>query len=159
MNTARPPKTQAEPLATSEKVRVTVPVSPQVLEAFQRLSAAQGVSTGRAMGEWLSDTLEGVEYMADLLVKARTAPKLAVRELHAYATGLTDLTSELIEDLKARSSSRGDRAASPGAARTRRGPAGGGAVAAARKSSETLTPPVSNTGGKVPEKGKKRGSS
>ena len=47
-----------------ETIRVTVPVRPEVLEAFKRLAAAGNTSTGKAMGEWLADTLEGVEFMA-----------------------------------------------------------------------------------------------
>jgi hypothetical protein len=121
-----------EPIQSSHRVRVTVPVSQEVLEAFQRLAAAQGVSTGRAMGEWLSDTVEGADYMASLLLKARTAPKLAVRELHAYATGLTDLTSELVEDVRRRSAEVNFSARS----------------AQVSDGADGLTPPVSNTGGK-----------
>jgi hypothetical protein len=99
MNTPHPQTTLFE---DQKPVRVTVPVRPEVLAAFQRLAAAQGVSTGKAMGEWLADTLDGVEAMAGLLEKAREAPKVAVRELHSYALGLTDLTSELIEQVKSR---------------------------------------------------------
>ena len=97
MNTPHPQTTLFE---DQKPVRVTVPVRPDVLAAFQRLAAAQGVSTGKAMGEWLADTLDGVEAMAGLLEKARKAPKLAVQEMHAYALGLTDLTSELIDQVK-----------------------------------------------------------
>ena len=43
-------------------IRVTVPVTPEVQAAFQRLAAASGMSTGKAMGEWLADTMEGVDY-------------------------------------------------------------------------------------------------
>lgn len=122
-------------------MRVTVPVRPDVLAAFQRLAAAQGVSTGKAMGEWLADTLDGVEAMAGLLEKARAAPKVAVREMHSYAMGLTDLTSELLEQVRRREPGPGRDAK---ASRPGPGP-------------RTLTPPVSNTGGKVPKKPKKGG--
>ena len=105
------------------KVRVTVPVTPEVQEAFKRLADASGLSVGKAMGEWLQDTLEAVESMADLMEKARSQPKLVARQLQGYALGITDLTNELMEDL--------------------------------RKRPMTVTPPVSNTGGKLPQNAKK----
>lgn len=94
------------------------------------------------MGEWLADTLEGVEAMAGLLEKARAAPKMAVQEIHSYALGLTDLTSELIEQVKSRGAAGRSSEAKPH-----------GRTADPRP----LTPPVSNTGGKVPKKPKKGG--
>ena len=139
MNTPHPKTTLFE---DQKPVRVTVPVRPEVLAAFQRLAAAQGVSTGKAMGEWLADTLEGVEAMAGLLEKARATPKLAVQEIHSYALGLTDLTSELLQQVKGRVQADG---------------AGKRALHAPADGARTLTPPVGNTGGKVPKKPKKAG--
>lgn len=107
----------------TKPIRVTVPVDPAVLEEFRALAEVQGVSVGRAMGEWLGATLEGVQAMRGILQKARQAPHLAVRELHSYALGLTDMTSELIEQSKG--------------------------IMGIAASLEGLTPPVSNTGGKV----------
>lgn len=93
----------------TETVRVTVPVRPEVLEAFKRLAAAGNMSTGKAMGEWLADTLEGVEYMALKMEEARSAPARVMREMHAYALGLADETGELME--KIREDSRQERQA------------------------------------------------
>ena len=100
MNT---PHAQKPLFADQKPVRVTVPVTPEVQEAFQRLAAASGISTGKAMGDWLKDTLEGALAMAEMLEKARSAPKQAVRQMHSYALGLTDVTSELLADLSERS--------------------------------------------------------
>ncbi len=139
------------PLFVDQKpVRVTVPVRPDVLHAFQRLAAASGVSTGRAMGEWLADTLDGVEAMASMVERARTAPKLAAREIHSYALGLTDLTSELLEQVR----KKGAAPAGESGKRALHVPHAGAAPA-------PLPPPVGNTGGKVPNKGttKKGGKS
>jgi len=109
MNT---PRTSQKPLFEDQKqVRVTVPVAPDVLDAFQRLASVSGMSTGKAMGEWLSDTMEGVRMMTELLEKAKQAPKLAARELHAYAQGLTGLTSDLIEEIKISSKAQKDEEA------------------------------------------------
>ena len=82
---------------TPETKRVTVPVDVEVLAAFERLAAASGTSVGKAMGTWLSDTVEGAEAMADLMEKARQAPKQAVLELHSYALGLTDITQGFVD--------------------------------------------------------------
>ena len=147
------------PLIPDQKaVRVTVPVAPDVLEAFRRLAAAQGVSVGRAMGEWLADTVDGVEHMTELLQRARTSPKLVVRELHAYATGLTETTAELLDGLR---KNTGQHHAMQAAARTApRQPEGGvsqpsprirdGLAEVLQTGKKALTPPLSNTGGKVP---------
>jgi hypothetical protein len=106
-------------------IRVTVPVTPQVQEVFKRLSIASGVSMGKAMGDWLADTSDAALAMADLMEKARQQPKLVASQLHGYALGLTDMTTELLETL--------------------------------RKPEAGLTPPVSNTGGKLPQKTKRKG--
>ena len=45
----------------SEVIRTTVPVRPEVHAAFKRLADVQGVSLGRAIGDWLSDTFEAAE--------------------------------------------------------------------------------------------------
>lgn len=149
--------TKQIPLIEDRKpVRVTVPVDPDVLEAFKRLASAQGVSVGRAMGEWLADTVDGVDYMTDLLHKARKAPHLAVRELHAYATGLTETTTELLEGIRKTTGKHVIRSAAGVADRQ---PPGGDPLPPARMKDEikaameagrkVLHPPVSNTGGKV----------
>lgn len=101
MNTPLPSQEKLFP--EQKPIRVTVPVTPEVQAAFQRLAAASGMSTGKAMGEWLEDTLEGVLTMADMLEKARRAPKQAVSEMHAYALGLADMTSDLMDNLRRRS--------------------------------------------------------
>lgn len=98
MNTPLPSQEKLFP--DQKAIRVTVPVTPEVQAAFQRLAAASGMSTGKAMGEWLADTMEGALTMAEMLEKARRAPKQAVSEMHAYALGLADMTSELMQTLR-----------------------------------------------------------
>jgi hypothetical protein len=132
----------------TKTIRVTVPVTPEVLAIFQRYAAAGGISTGKAMGNWLHDTHDAAEFVANSMEKARSAPKLVARELHAYAMSLTEETSSLLQVVSERA------AASQEAEKTaRRGPASGegpGGFA-------PLTPPSSNTGGKVPKHPKKTG--
>lgn len=126
-------------LSPPSLVRVTVPVTPEVLEAFQRLAKAGNMSTGKAMASWLEDTLDGVSYMASTMERARAAPKIVAAELHAYALGLADETGDLMQKLRTM------------------GLAGKGAgVAGARaplpgQQPEALSPPSCNTGGKLPK--------
>ena len=113
MNTPIPSQDKLFP--DQKAIRVTVPVTPEVQAAFQRLAAASGMSTGKAMGEWLADTMEGALTMAEMLEKARRAPKQAVSEMHAYALGLADMTSELMQTLRKGSGKGAAAAAGTGA--------------------------------------------
>lgn len=148
--------------------RVTVPVSPDVLAAFQLLASVTGVSTGKAMGDWLADTLDAVSMMTGLLQKAKQAPRLAALEIQAYGRGITGLAEDIIEDIRSSSSVDGAKngggpacGEEPGVApsslsdvlsgiKERGGPSGRGDI--------PLSPPLSNTGGKVPKNGKKPSS-
>jgi hypothetical protein len=85
-------------------VRTTISVRPEVLAVFKRLCAASGVSLSRGIGEWLVDTVEAAEAMADLVEKAREQPNMVVRQLQGYALGLTDMTNDLLEELRTRPS-------------------------------------------------------
>ena len=142
--------------------RVTVPIDVDVLAVFERLAAASGTSVGKAMGTWLADTVEGAEAMADLMEKARQAPKQAVMELHSYALGLTDITQGFVDHV-----SRASLATSKAVLKAKRAegaPLAGEAPArvppAPRKAAQkgakpAVTPPVGNTGGKLPSKPQK----
>jgi hypothetical protein len=127
-------------LTMSERVRLTISVTPEVHAAFTRLSAASGMSLGRAMGEWLEDTLEAASYTADMVEKARAAPKQVMREVHAYALGLADETGAVLQRV---------RASKTPAANARSAFRSGGADASA---------PSSNTGLKSPPPSTRRGS-
>lgn len=139
--------------------RVTVPVDVEVLAAFERLAAASGTSVGKAMGTWLADTVEGAEAMADLMEKARLAPKQAVMELHSYALGLADVTQEFVDHVN-----KASLATSKAVLKAKRsegaplaGEATGRVPSATRKVAQkrakpAVTPPVGNTGGKLPSK-------
>lgn len=137
------------PPTLTKNVRVSVPVSIEVHETFKRLAKAGQMSTGRAMGQWLGDTLDAAEFMASKLEQARATPKIVARELHSYALGLTDMTSELMETLKKPKDSPeiGKRSAGSGESF-------GDFL---QGLSAPLTPPSSNTGGKVPQDPKKSG--
>lgn len=123
---------------TPKPIRVTVPVSPEVLALFQRLSRVSGLSVGKSMGQWLDETRVGLEPMIDIVEKNKTAPKTAVQSLQRYASTLIDLSDDLFD--KVRRMDDGETAMAD-------------AVAAADRvnqklSKRGLTPPSSNTGGK-----------
>jgi hypothetical protein len=86
---------------------------------------------GRAMAEWMDDTLDAANYLADTLEKAREAPRLVAQQLHAYALGIADETGALLHQVREGSRARRSRA-EPGSA------------------VPSPVPPSCNTGGKVP---------
>jgi len=88
------------PNQSAKPVRLTITVTPEVHAAFERLATASGISMSRCMGEWLGDTLDAVEYTAQLVERARAAPKLVMREVHAYALGLADETGSILQTMR-----------------------------------------------------------
>lgn len=126
-------KTPTEP---KQSIRLTIPVTPEVHEAFTRIAKATGTPVGRAMGEWLGDTLDAAQHVAQLVENARAAPRQVAQQLHAYAHGLTDETGALLERIRKDPATRTARP-------SMRGMPDGAAGAQA-------SPPSCNTGGKVP---------
>jgi hypothetical protein len=131
-----PPTTEA-----AERVRLTISVTPEVHATFQRLAGASSMSISRAMGDWLADTLDAATFMAEKMEQARAAPKLVARELHAYALGLADETSQVLEAVR-KGAPVAPGASSARAPTRRAAPARG------------VSPPSSNTGGKGTRKGR-----
>lgn len=133
-------------LSTPTKAyRISVPVAPDVLAIFERLAKAGNMSTGRAMAEWLGDTVEAAELMASTMERARAAPKIVTAELHAMMLGMADQTKELQDKFRKYKGTLDDwqdgregRAAVPPASRT--------------DGQSSPIPPSCNTGGKVPPK-------
>lgn len=128
------------PSPTTEPVRLTITVTPEVHAAFRRLADASGMSMGKAMGEWLGDTLEAVEFMAEKMEQARAAPRLVMQEMHAYALGLADETKQVLEQVR----KRGQRAE----------PARGVAPASPMPPRPVIRGGKSHTGKTVPRGGK-----
>lgn len=128
--------------------RISVPVSDEVLQVFQRLAKAGNMSTGRAIAEWLSDTVEAAEYMAATMERARAAPKVVMREMHAYALGLADETGELMRTLAEKGKAERAKASGTLARKRSAGERDDGLSEA--------TPPPCNTGGKLPTKHDKK---
>lgn len=134
---------------TVKPIRLTITVTPQVHAAFERLSSASGQSMSKCMGEWMADTLEAVEFTADMVEKARQAPKQVMRQVHAYALGLADETGAVLDAIRSGQPigdipSTADKVRATSAAAASGGPKGG----AGRRGAGS--PPPCNTGGKVP---------
>jgi hypothetical protein len=121
-------------------IRVSVPITPEVLEKFQRFSQASGLSVGKSIGDWLRDTASGLDAMTDILEAHRRSPSQAMEKLSTYATALQDMTSSALETMKKAPSPLGEGAPAPGKSL---------AVAKAAIRRAAQVPPVSNTGGKV----------
>jgi len=100
--------------------RVSVPVDAETLQVFERLAKAGNMSTGKAMAEWLKDTMEAAELMASTMERARQAPKLVTAELHAMALGLSENTKELMDKVQQAGKSGTGRAAGTGGSRHER---------------------------------------
>jgi len=98
---------------TPKEVRLTIPVSAEVHQTFTRIAKAGNMPTGRAMGEWLQDTLDAAAFMAEKMEQARKAPALVARELHSYALGLSDQTQELMTQMRKGGKESGAAAALP----------------------------------------------
>lgn len=125
------------PIKPPKKIRLTISVTPEVHASFTRLANAGNMSLGNAMGEWMSDTIEGVDYMASTMERARAAPGIVMKELHAYALGMSDETGQLMRDIADKG--RADRIS------------GRDALASSPRSGLfASSTPFSNTGGKVP---------
>jgi hypothetical protein len=131
----------------SKPPRVSVPISGDTLEVFKRLAKASNQSTGTAIAEWLSDTVEAAELMASTMERARAAPKIVTAELHAMMLGMAEQTKEL----QAKYSKFKGPMLSGG---TDRVPGQAGAGTSARSVPHPSAPPSCNTGGKVTQKPK-----
>ena len=127
----------------SRPPRVSVPIDSETLLVFERLAKAGNMSTGKAMAEWLRDTVEAADLMAATMERARAAPKVVTAELHAMMLGMADQTKELQDKF---AKYRGGIDA---------GPTGG--KRSATGGTASMTPPPCNTGGKLPKKGPQTG--
>lgn len=119
----------------SDRIRLTVSITPATREVFTRLAQAAGTSLGRSIGDWLADTHEGAAFVASKMEEARQSPATVMRSFQALALGLHDEASGELERIRAASQSR----PAPGAVRRTASGAGRAGV-----------PPSGNTGGKSP---------
>jgi hypothetical protein len=94
--------------------RVSVPLSREALDAFDALAKVQNLSTGKAIAEWLEETIDAVLYLSKLLEEARAAPRLVAQKMHAFALGLADESGALVEQIKQESKSKRESKKGPG---------------------------------------------
>jgi hypothetical protein len=130
-------RTMAKP-PSPERIRLTISVSPEVHAAFQRMADVSGMSIGRAMGDWLADTLEGAEMVTAQLERARQAPRQVAADMRQQLLGSVDLMDEVLQGMRT----------------GHKGAAGAGRGSAAVPGAEAATPsprPVIR-GGKSPRK-------
>jgi hypothetical protein len=119
----------------SKPSRVSVPIDAETLEVFSRLAKVGNMSTGRAIAEWLRDTVEAAQLMASTMERARSAPKIVTAELHSMMLGLADQTKEL-QDKYAKF--KGPMLA-----------VDSGGKRSATVAADSVCPPSCNTGGKL----------
>lgn len=129
----------------TETVRVTVPVTLEVLAKFQRFSDVSGLSVGKSMGDWLRDTVQGLDAMVEIMEMNRSRPAEALNMLGRYASTLQDMTDGAIASIK---EPQPQREGAPLAGKSL--DAAKAAINRASKHKFSLTAPSSNTGGKVP---------
>jgi hypothetical protein len=89
------------------------------------------MSTGKAMGDWLADTVEAAQYTTQMMEKAREAPKVVIRQMHGYALGLADETAQMLDTIRAKAAAER-------------------AIHRTPSDAASSSPPSCNTGGKVP---------
>ena len=111
-------------------IRLTVPVPVEAHDAFQELADALGRSLGSVMGEWLLDTAPSARAMAEQINQMKGNAKTFANDVHALTATVMEATDQALSKAK--------------------GGAGGGPAPGGRQATkEPLTPPSSNTGGKV----------
>lgn len=120
----------------TDRIRTTISVSPEVHDIFKRMAEAGGMSVSRCMGDWLADTAEGAELIAQKMAEARRAPMAVMREMQALVAGMAETVDMDMEKVR-QMTTAGVRAAAR--------PAASGA----------LRPPSSNTGVLVPPRAPK----
>lgn len=111
----------------TDRIRLTISVTPEVHEVFTRMAEAGGMSLGRCMGDWLTDTIDGAQFVAQKMEEARKAPRVVMREMQAFSRGLVAEADAMAVEVR----------------RT-------AAVPVAQRRAGAPSPPSSNTGGKVP---------
>ena len=93
-----------------ERIRTTISVDKEVHQIFVAMAEAGGMSVSRCMGEWLADTADGAQFVANKMQEAKDSPKLVMRELQAAAMGLHGLADDILSEVKSRKTPPTDRA-------------------------------------------------
>jgi hypothetical protein len=94
----------------TERIRTTISVDKEVHQIFVAMADAGGMSVSRCMGEWLADTAEGAQFVAQKMKEAKAAPKTVMRELQAAAMGMHGMVGEVLDDMRSGKTPPPDRA-------------------------------------------------
>jgi hypothetical protein len=113
---------------TAERIRTTISVDPEVLQVFRTMADAAGLSLSRCMGDWLGDTVDGAQFVAQKMQEARRAPVTVMREMQAFAHGLQSEMETTLDVVRAKAK------------------AGGGGMPQAPTAARSPKAPSSNTG-------------
>jgi hypothetical protein len=123
------------------RVRTTISLDPETHEVFKRMAEASGESVSRCMGDWLSSTAEGAEFVTEKIRGIKRSPIDAVRAFKSDMLKASEFADRELGFLEKRDDlAQEDVLSAP--------PVPG------RRSSVA---PSSNTGLKSPKKGKDRG--
>ena len=90
--------------------RVSVPITLEVLEKFQRFSDASGLSVSKSIGDWLRDTVAGLDAMTEILETHKRAPGEAMAKLQGLATSLQVVSDGAIKSMRSAPSPLGEGA-------------------------------------------------
>ena len=114
--------------------RMSVPMKQDVFDVFQNMAQVLGRSTGSVIAEWLEDTLPAACSATEQMLLIRKSSSVGIARVEAMVQASELLTSDVLTKAQKRSE--------PGA--------GGASLAGTpAPGSDPLTPPSSNTGGKV----------
>lgn len=124
---------------TTDRIRTTISLDPEVHEIFKHMAEASGMSVSRCMGEWLADTAEGAQLVLQKMMEAKRAPLRVMRQFQAISGTLSTDIQETIAHLEKKQA----------------GAAGSRSAQARRPASPPRKAPSSNTGLKSPGKGRR----
>lgn len=79
-------------VAMTARIRTTISVDEKTYEAFKIMASAANMSVSKCMGEWLSDTVEGAQFVTQKMLEAKSAPMKVLKEMKDMTF---DLQSEL----------------------------------------------------------------
>lgn len=114
--------------------RLSIPLSPELQVAYQGLAEVLGRSTGSVIAEWLKDTLPAAVSMTEQIRRMKSTPAVTIARMDAMLDVSEEMTLQVMQ--------KAQRGVEPGA--------GGASVRGTPATGSTpLTPPSSNTGGKV----------
>ena len=102
----------------SDRIRLTITITPEVHALFSRMAEAGGVSLGRCIGDWLENTSEGAEFVANEVRKVKELPRKVLEDIGALSRGIDRVATagarrSLPPDLAADARSGGGRPKAP----------------------------------------------